>query len=182
MSYIKTLHLKQTCHRVDGWNLKSFAPNKQILWMSKPLDLLSILATHQWNTKINLNFFFLGFHVIVEIYQIGIDNWIKSFNPNEINKLCFGVSHQNNRSLNFEIILLDFIEIIGNFLYNFFFNGLYYLDLKIFFYNKFFINLPHYLDFKFFFYSNAFINFLKNLYIFFFDFYLIFKNNIYFNR
>ena len=98
--------------------------------MSKPFDLLSILATHQWNTKINLNFFFLGFHLIVEIYQVRIDNWIKPFNPNKINKLCFGVSHQNNRSLNFEISLLGFIEIIGNFLYNFFFNGLYILTSK----------------------------------------------------
>ena len=42
--------------------------------MPEPLDLLSILATHQWNKQINLNFFFLGLHVIVEIYQIRIDN------------------------------------------------------------------------------------------------------------
>ena len=42
--------------------------------MLEPLDLLSILATYQWNKQINLNFFFLGLYAIVEIYQIGIDN------------------------------------------------------------------------------------------------------------
>ena len=57
MSYIKPFHLKQTHPQVDLWNLKSSTPNKQILWMLEPLDLLSILATHQWNKQINLNFF-----------------------------------------------------------------------------------------------------------------------------
>ena len=58
----------------SSFNLESSTPNKEILRMLEPLDLLSILATHQWNKQINLNFFFLSLHVIVEIYQIRTDN------------------------------------------------------------------------------------------------------------
>ena len=53
----------------------------------------------------------------------------------------------------------------GKFPLNFFLNGLYSLDFKIFFYNKVFINLLHNLEFWFF-YNKDFINFLINLYIF----------------
>ena len=37
------------------------------------------------------------------------------------------------------------------------------------------------LDFRFFFYNKAFINFLRNLYIFFFNFSIFFKNDIFYN-
>ena len=37
--------------------------------MLEPFNLLSILATHQWNKQINLNFFFPSLYAIVEIYQ-----------------------------------------------------------------------------------------------------------------
>ena len=86
MYYIRPLHLKQTHPRVHLWNLKSSIPNKQILQMLEPFDLLSILATHQWNKKINLNFFFLGLRVILEVYPnlSNLSTPIKSVN--------FGVS------------------------------------------------------------------------------------------
>ena len=114
--------------------------------MLESLDLLSILATHQWNRQINMNFFFLGLHVIVYIHQIRVNDQIKSCLPNKINKICFSVSHQNNRSMNIAIILLDFIKILDDFHYNFFFKSLYYLGLKVFLYNRIFINFLHNLD------------------------------------
>ena len=49
-------------------------------------------------------------------------------------------------------------------------------------YNRIFIILFHNnLDFRILFYNKTFINFFKNLYILFFDFYIIFKNSIFFN-
>ena len=100
-------------------------PREQILWMLEPLNFLSIFVTHQWNKQINLNFFFLGFHVIEEIYQIRTDNRIKSINLNKINKLWCIAYHQNKRILKLTIIWFHFIEILEIFLFNFFFNGLY---------------------------------------------------------
>ena len=111
LSYIWPLHLKQTCPRVKGWNLKSFMPREQILWMLEPLNFLSIFVTHQWNKQINLNFFFLGFHVVEEIYQIRTDNRIKSINLNKINKLRCIAYHQNKRILKLTIIWFHFVEI-----------------------------------------------------------------------
>ena len=112
MSYIRLFNLKQTRPQVHLWNMKSSTPNKQILWMLKPLDLLSLLATHQWNKQINLHFFFLSLHVIVEIYQIRTDNWIKFIDPNKINKIRCIAYHQNKRILRLTIIWFDFIEIL----------------------------------------------------------------------
>ena len=149
MTYIRPLHLKQTCPGVHLWNLKSYVPNKQILWILEPLDLLSILATRQWDKQINLNLFFLGLHIIVEIYQIRTNNWIKSINPNKINKLWCIAYHQNKTILILTITWFNFVELLDNFL----FNCLCYLNFKIFLYNRVFINLFHNFYFKFFFYK-----------------------------
>ena len=138
--------------------------------MLESLDLLSILATYQWNKQISLNFFFLSLHVIVEIYQIRTDNWIKSINLIKISKLRCITYYQNKKILRLTIIWFDFIEILETFI----FNCLYLLDFKIFLYNRVFINLLHNLIFKFFFYNNVFTNFFTNLYIF-------FKKNMFFN-
>ena len=142
--------------------------------MLESLNLLSILATYQWNKQISLNFFFLSLHVIVEIYQIRTDNWIKSINLIKINKLRCITYYQNKKILRLTIIWFDFIEILETFIFNFFFNCLYLLDFKIFLYNRVFINLLHNLIFKFFFYNNVFTNFLTDLYIF-------FNKNMFFN-
>ena len=108
MSYIRPLYLKYTRPQVYLWNLKSSALNNQILRMLESLDLLSILATYQWNKQISLNFFFLSLHVIVEIYQIRTDNWIKSINPIKINKLRCITYYQNKKILRLTIIWFDF--------------------------------------------------------------------------
>jgi len=50
-------------------------------------------------------------------------------------------------------------------------------------YTRIFDNLFHInLDFRIFFYNKVFSNFLRNLYIFFFDFYIFFKRSIFFQH
>ena len=105
---------KKTRPQVNGWDLKSSMPSKQILGILKSLGLLSKLAIHQLRKQINLSFSFLNLH------QMRVDDWIKSFNSNKINKLWCIAYHRNNMRVGLAITWFGFIKILDDVLYNFY--------------------------------------------------------------